>query len=62
MSRILFIGGCLPGGVYSGGGGVCSQGGVCSGVPGGNPPPMDTPAGGTHPIGMHSNVVHCLAL
>ena len=65
----MFTGVCLsrwgvpgPGGACSGGAwswgvsglGVPGPRGVWSGGPGGDPPPMATAAGGTHPTGMHS--------
>ena len=68
VSVILFTGGGVGpgGGPGPGGRGAWSQGGLVwggsgpgavpapRGVPGGDPPPMATAAGGTHPTGMHS--------
>ena len=63
VSRILITGGSTPRGVCSQEGllqegclvwAVPAPGGACSGgVPGADPPPMATAAGGTHPTGMH---------
>ena len=51
-------GGCLLRRVPALEGGCLLQGGLVRGVPGGDPPPTATAAGGTHPTGMHS-CLHC---
>ena len=48
----MFTGVCLS----TGGGGAWSRG-----VPGGDPPPTATAAGGTHPTGMHSCLTNMIA-
>ena len=52
----MFTGVCLSTGRVHGAGGLHGPGGgACSGgVPGGDPHPTATAAGGTHPTGMHS--------
>ena len=52
VSVILFTGG----GAWSGGVSAPKRGCLVpgGGVPGGDPPPTATAAGGTHPTGMHS--------